>query len=173
MTITKINQEKMLENIAKTVSKIERENYKLVRLNIPNNSYKIYGKPNYKGNLFIIGNIKYLNQIKYRYKRNQNKYLKRNFRFKLNRFKKLNDKKAKGIVIVFNDNPTNEPYKFKRIIGINKNNYAYLDSIADILNNQINEDSKKDIYFSSLDYIYTNNHKTNKKLIKTLNGKTY
>ena len=178
MNITKINQEKLLDFIALAMTKTENEEYRVMRLNTSNMIYKIYGASEIKGNLFIIGNERYLKRVKYRYKRNPNYFSKTNFRFKVNKFKKLIDNESKGFIIEFNDTPDNYPYRFKRIIGLKEKNYLYLNEAMDIYKIHSKENESNNIpithftsYINSLDYIFTYKSKSKKKILKRLNGK--
>ena len=178
MNITKLNQEKILDFIANAISNSEVEEYKVMRLNTSNMIYKIYGAPEIKGNLFIIGNEKYLKKVKCRYRRNPNKFLKANLRFKLNKFKKLIDNESKGFIIEFNDTPDNEPYKFRRIVGLKERDYLYLDSAMDIYKNHSKNGESNSItmehfnnYINSLDYVFTYKANPKKKVLNSLNGK--
>lgn len=178
MVITKINQEKMLDFIKDAISKVEKEEYEIKKLNVPNTSYKLYGKPIYDGNLFIIGNKKYIKRLSNRYRMKPSMFIKRNFKFKLNKFKKYMDKNHKGIIIEFNDNPENEPYKFKKIIGLKESNYLYLDGAMDIYKSHSKDNESNNIpmehfnnYINSLEYVFIYKAKSKKKILNSLNGK--
>ena len=173
MNITKVNQEKIIEFIAGTLSKVEKEEYRVMSLNTSNIVYKKYGAPEIRGNLVFIGNSNFIKRVKHRYKRNPNKFLKSNLRYKMNSFKKLIDNESKGIIIEYTDTQDNEPYIFKRAAGINNDNYAYLNSMLDAYNYHKDSNPNKHInmYLNSFDYISTSKYETKKKLVKTLNGK--
>ena len=167
----KKNQRELIELIANTLSKIEKEDYSVIRVNASNIPYKLYGKPLLKGNLFIIGNPTFLKRIKYRYRRKPSDFLSKNYRLKLSKYKSLLDENSKGIIFLFNEKEEANEFKFKKIVGINNTNYAYLDAINDMYTNHRNNNPEKhmDNYFNYPEYIFTNKKRTKKKLIKILN----
>ena len=143
MKMTKINQEKVLEILTKTISGVEGKNFILKKINLYSPYYKIFGNNFYIGTLFIIGNDNYIKELE---KSNLN-YSSQDdrepsalsFRGTANYFDFKDYDKYQSVV--FRTSKKINYYDFQYLIGKGYAKFPYLDIATEFIDNYQNAET--------------------------------